>query len=353
VNSQTLINPGGDLHGGYSWRRGGNAPWVAESDPEYLISKSKECPHAFTDSSSAGTALCSGVKTYDDAINVDSEGHQVETIGLQLQRKGFSVGAVTSVPISHATPASAYAQNVHRDDYQAIAHDLLGLRSSSHREKPLPGVDVLIGTGWEEYDRTGGRQGANFVPGWRYFTGEDLEKSDIRNGGRYRVVHRATGVDGKQALATAAEEAASNGQRLLGIFGTAGNNSHLPYRTADGNYNPTIGNRFTVERYSAADLRENPTLADIATAALTVLSQNSKGFWLMIEAGDVDWGNHDNNIDNSIGTVLDGDAAVKAVTDWVEKHGGWSDTVLIITADHGHFLHLTKPEVIAEAARKK
>lgn len=353
VDAQTVINPGGKKRGGYSWRRGGDTPWGIESDPWYVLSKSRECPHAYNDSSSAGTSLCAGVKTYDDALNVDSDGRQVETIGRQLQRKGLAVGAVTSVPISHATPASAYANNVQRDDYQDLARDLLGLRSVSHREQGLPGLDVLIGTGWNEFDQTGGKQGANFVPGLKYIAAEDLKGVDVRNGGRYRVVQRSAGVDGREALESAAGEAAANGWRLLGIFGTAGKNSHLPYRTADGNYDPTVGNKLAAERYSAADLRENPRLADIATAALAVLSKNPNGFWLMIEAGDVDWANHDNNLDNSIGTVLDGDDAVRAVTQWVEAHGGWADTALIVTADHGHDLHLTKPEVIAEAARRE
>ncbi len=121
VDAQALINPGGKKRGGYSWRRGGDTPWAAETDPRYVISKSRDCPHAYADSASAGTSLTTGVKTYDDAINVDSEGRQLETIGRQLQRRGFAVGAVTSVPISHATPATAYANNVFRDDYQDLA----------------------------------------------------------------------------------------------------------------------------------------------------------------------------------------------------------------------------------------
>jgi alkaline phosphatase len=106
------------------------------------------------------------------------------------------------------------------------------------------------------------------------------------------------------------------------------------------------------ERYTPEDLDENPHLTDVALAALSVLSQNSSGFWLMIEAGDVDWGNHDDNIDNSIGAILDGDDAFRAVTDWIEHHGGWQDTAVILTADHGHYFHLTKPEVFAEAGRQ-
>ena len=104
-------------------------------------------------------------------------------------------------------------------------------------------------------------------------------------------------MNGRAALATAAASAADKGNRLLGFYGTA--TAHLPFATADGGYDPTIGVRRLAEVYSPADLDENPTLADMSQAALTVLSTNKAGFWLMIEAGDVDWANHDDNLDNS------------------------------------------------------
>ena len=88
----------------------------------------------------------------------------------------------------------------------------------------------------------------------------------------------------------------------------------------------------------------------MATAALTVLQKRDKGFWLMVEAGDVDWANHDNNIDTSIGATISGDKAVKAITDWVEKNSSWDETVLIVTADHGHYLVLEKPELLIPPA---
>jgi alkaline phosphatase len=77
-----------------------------------------------------------------------------------------------------------------------------------------------------------------------------------------------------------------------------------------------------------------------------VLSRNPQGFWLMVEPGDVDWANHDNNIDNSIGAVLTGDATVKTITDWVERNSNWSESLLLVTADHGHYLVLEKPDLL-------
>jgi alkaline phosphatase len=37
------------------------------------------------------------------------------------------------------------------------------------------------------------------------------------------------------------------------------------------------------------------------------------------------------------------------IVDWVEAHGGWDDTVLIVTADHGHYLVIDDPEALAGA----
>jgi alkaline phosphatase len=75
-----------------------------------------------------------------------------------------------------------------------------------------------------------------------------------------------------------------------------------------------------------------------------VLADRGERFWLMIEAGDVDWASHANNIDNSVGAVVSGDEAFRAVTDWIERHGGWDNTAVILTADHGHYLVIDKPE---------
>ncbi|MCA9094999.1 MAG: alkaline phosphatase, partial [Planctomycetaceae bacterium] len=61
---------------------------------------------------------------------------------------------------------------------------------------------------------------------------------------------------------------------------------------------------------------------------------------------------HDNNLDNSIGAVISGDKAVEKITDWVEKNSNWNESVVIVTADHGHYLFLDKPELlIAPRAR--
>ncbi|HVA49001.1 MAG TPA: alkaline phosphatase [Pirellulales bacterium] len=344
VDAQTVTNVGGKIPGGYDYRRGGATPWSVPEEPAYLIGQSLECKQAVTDSAASATSMTCGIKTFNDAINVAFDGRQGVPLARELQADGFAVGVVTSVPISHATPAAAYANNVWRDDYQDLTRDLLGLPSSAHREQPLPGVDVLLGGGWGQESLFSDGQGNNFVRGNKYLTKDDQARVDVDNGGRYVVAQRTAGTDGGELLRDAAQRARHERQRLLGFFGVR--NGHLPFRTADGNYDPAPGVSMLAEFYSDADISENPTLADMTRAALDVLDANERGFWLMVEAGDVDWANHDDNLDSSIGAVLSGDDAFRAITDWAERRQCWHETAVIVTADHGHFLVLDDPQAL-------
>lgn len=340
------VSPKADtVPGGYAFAAGGSFPWASAPDLEYPVGRSATpgLKHAYTDSASSATSMTAGIKTYNSAINVDAHGKQVATIAHLAQQHDYRIGVVTSVPVSHATPAAAYAHNVDRDDYQDLTRDLLGLPSISHPEQPLPGVDVLLGAGFGENRPEGKAQGKNFVPGNAYLTDEDLQKIDARHGGKYEVALRTSGAVGQAVLEEAAQAAIEHNRRLFGFFGVKG--GHLPYRTANGDFQPPAG-RSKAEVYSAEDVAENPDLADLTTAALQVLGRDGRPFWMMVEAGDVDWANHDNNIDNSIGAVISGDRAVKAITDWVEQHSSWQDAVVIVTADHGHYLVLEKPELL-------
>jgi alkaline phosphatase len=358
VDAQMVKNPGGELAGGYDAARGGATPWDRRTSLTYLIGKDRDLPHPYTDSAASATSLCAGIKTYNDAIGVDPFGRHVEPIARTLQRRGYAVGAVSSVPASHATPACAYANNVSRDDYHDISRDLVGLPSIARRAEPLPGLDVVIGGGFgvratEEKD-----QGANFEPGLKYVAESTLAAIDAGRGGRYRLALRTPGRRGGEVLAEAAADAGRRGLRLFGLFGAA--EGHLPFQTANGDHDPAAGNLPTDDeevdalrrkygsaiRYTEADLIENPTLAEIATVALDALAPRGR-FWLMVEAGEVDWASHANNIDNCVGAVRSGDAAVRAVFDWIERHHAWDDAVVIVTSDHGHAFVLTDPEAFA------
>lgn len=352
VNKQK-VQPSGGLPGGYSSLIAGPYPWSTATDAGYLIADSSKglVRHAYPDSASTATSMMCGVKTYNEAIGVGPLGELRPSIALRAQAEGYKVGVVTSVPICHATPGSAYAANVSRDDYQDISRDLLGLPSISHPDNPLPGLDVVIGSGWGVEVDKDAAQGENFKPGNKYLADQDLEKVSIDRGGKYLTSVRTPGENGAAALAAAAARAAREKHRLLGYYGIGGNDKHasghLPFASADGDFKPAPTVNGEEFHYTEADLDENPTLAQMAEAGLAVLSADGKPFWMLLEAGDVDWANHQNNLDASAGAVQSGDAAFKAVTDWVEKHSNWDETVLIVTADHGHYLVIDDPELLS------
>lgn len=346
VDKQIVKNPGGKTAGGYNVELGGDTPWSKDANAYYLIADHPEELHAYTDSAASATSMTSGIKTYNNAINVDAFGREVLPIARVLQDDGFAVGAVTSVPISHATPACSYANNVHRGDYQDITRDMLGQPSVFH-PGGLSGLDVLIGGGWGVSNDEDGTQGKNFVAGNRYLTDKDLGAINVDHGGEYVVALRTEGEPGRIVLSDAVEQAVDGKHRLFGYFGVGG--GHLPFQTADGGFDPvvSVGTTGAAEVYSEKDVIENPELGDMAAAAIEVLNAKSDRWWLMIEAGDVDWANHSNNIDNSIGAVLSGEVAFNRVVHWIESHGGWDETLMILTADHGHYFVLDKPEALA------
>jgi len=72
-------------------------------------------------------------------------------------------------------------------------------------------------------------------------------------------------------------------------------------------------------------------LPDASVAAIEILGNNKKGFFLMIEGSQIDWAGHDNNSQQLIKEVLDFDQTVGKVLDFAKKDG---NTLVIITADH-------------------
>ena len=343
INAQAVTEPK-EFSGGYSVEFGGDAPWSKPGDPSYLLGKRKTLKNPYTDSAASATSLNTGKKTYNASINIDPEGKQLTTLAHEMQKAGRAIGVVTSVPISHATPACVYAHNVHRNDYQDITRDLLGLKSASHRDTALEGVDVLIGCGWDQdKDDLRDSQGRNYVPGNKYLAKSDLKKIDTANDGGYTVAMRTAGAKGSEVLAKAADKAVEDSTRLFGFFGTS--HGHLPYQTADGEFDPTRG-MSRAETYKPEDISENPTLADMTKAALKVLQHKGTGFYLMVEAGDVDWANHNNNVDDSIGAVFSGESAFIEITKWVEENSNWDETSLIVTSDHGHMMVIDDPTVL-------
>jgi len=81
-------------------------------------------------------------------------------------------------------------------------------------------------------------------------------------------------------------------------------------------------------RYSAG---RGEMLTEATLIALKMLKKNKKGFFIMVEGSQIDWGGHDNNLDYVVEEVVDFDNAVGKALEFARKDG---ETLVIVTADH-------------------
>jgi alkaline phosphatase len=65
--------------------------------------------------------------------------------------------------------------------------------------------------------------------------------------------------------------------------------------------------------------------------AINVLSKNKKGFFLMVEGSQIDWGGHANNTIYIVEDMLDFDRAIGNAIKFAAKDG---ETLVVVTADH-------------------
>lgn len=65
--------------------------------------------------------------------------------------------------------------------------------------------------------------------------------------------------------------------------------------------------------------------------AMQYLNQYDKGFFLMVEGSQIDWGGHDNDIEYVTTEVIDFDNAIAEALKFAEQDG---ETLVIVTADH-------------------
>ncbi len=76
-----------------------------------------------------------------------------------------------------------------------------------------------------------------------------------------------------------------------------------------------------------------PSLADMTSKAIEVLSRNEQGFFMMVEGSKVDWGAHGNDPAAIIGDYIAFDEAVGRAIEFAKKDG---NTTVIVVPDHSN-----------------
>jgi alkaline phosphatase len=220
---------------------------------------------------------------------------------------------VTSVEWSHATPAGFVAHNISRNDYMAIAQEMVYDSA----------VDVVMGAGHPWFDKDGQSRA---TPNTFQYVGGETTWNELVAGTAGGDADGDGVPDPWVLVETRGEfQALMSGPTPKRVLGTAQVYQTLQQeRGGDANADP----------YVVPLIETVPTLEETARAALNILDDDPEGFFLMIEGGAVDWASHANQSGRMIEEQIGFDDAVQAVVDWVETNSNWGETLLIVTGDH-------------------
>lgn len=272
---------------------------------------------SITDSAAAGSALASGIRTYNSAINYTLDGKPAPFLTQQVKDLGKSAGVVTTKPFTDATPAVFGTQNDYRDDEMEISNAMI--RNGM--------LDVIITPGHPEFGSGGQARTPN------YSTISQANLAGLRDGSLGWSF-----IDSPAQL-----QAIGNGQmaapdKLFGLLPVA---SALNSRNTAGQtnaYDPRIHSAGNVPAGVVPFVM--PDLDVLSMAAINSLAKNPNGFFLLVEGASVDSAAHANNLPQLIEEMLAFNRAVDAVINWIETKSSWNETLLIITSDHGNGMFL-------------
>lgn len=230
-----------------------------------------------TDSSAAGTALATGVKTTNNYLGVDPDFNPVSTVAEWAHAAGFGVGVASSVGMNHATPAAFYAHVKNRDSYEEILQQFI----------ETDAIDFAAGS----TILTEGRKTGHTVM--------DMVKLVRDAGIRVMVGHdEFTGL-------------AKEKKRALCIS------------TSTGDLTPAINRRGGETK-----------LSHFVTAGIDYLYGHfaKKGFFFMVEGGAIDHAGHNDDAAADFQEVTDFAEAVDVVLAFYNQHP--DETLIVVTADH-------------------
>lgn len=248
--------------------------------PYATTSSTYSATNGVTDSAAGGTALATGTKTKNGTIGMEQDQQTpIASIAMRAKEKGCRVGIATSVSIDHATPAAFYAHNPNRKNYYQIGKDL-------------------------------------FTAGFDFYAGSDFLDPD--NHGQGESLYTLASQYGYTLARGYEDFMAKNEQADKLIL--------LQTEKASATYRDAIP--------YAIDRREGDLcLSDITSAAIRFLSKDlSKGFFLMVEGGKIDWACHSNDAATAFREVVDLNESIRQALQFYENHP--DETLIVISADH-------------------
>lgn len=281
-----------------------NGVLTMDTMPEYGYISTSGYDSLVTDSANSASAYSTGQKgvvnsmgIYADNTSDPNDDPRVENVVEYLNRtRNMAIGVVSTAEVEDATPAAMWSHTRRRAQYEPILDQLF--------DDPTRQIDVLMGGG-----------SAYFIPK----STPGSRRTDERD-----ILGQFSSA-GYSIAATRAElNNAPNNARLLGLFHPSNMNVYIDReQTRD----PEVLGPYT----------DQPTLVEMTAKAINVLTTlpdgSRNGFFLMVEAGSVDKQLHPMDWERAIGDLIEFDKAVKVALDFAARN---NDTLVVVTADHGH-----------------
>lgn len=251
---------------------------------------------------------------------------RVEHLGTYLARvQGKALGIVTTADVEDATPASFGTHTQDRGAGTGICDMFLDEATVKSNLRVLMGGGRkwFLPSGTPGSARVGNTTstGADYVlsqelaTGWGVPVGQADASRDLI--GAFQSAGFAYAPD-----ATTLGSIPGNTTKLLGLFN-------------NGNMDVAL-DKITERRGGAAvgtitDFPDQPMLDEMTEKALQVLNQNTKGFFLMVEAASVDKQAHNMDSERWILEAIELDRAVAKAVAFQQTN---PDTLIVVTADH-------------------
>ena len=229
-----------------------------------------------TCSAASGTAIASGQKTLYSRLGCDEDFNRLESMAFPLKEEGYKIGIMSSVPITHATPAAFYASTPDRGDGYGIMKQI-----------PDSGFDFFGGSGFEDmFGKDGQQLGAD----------------------KYLEQHGYEVCFGPEEFLAAADTC----ERI--VF------CQQKSKAEDAK-------AYVSEEADAEDI----TLAEMLQLAIDYLG-DQEPFFIMCEGGDIDWESHSSYTMPMIEKVISFDNAIAVAYEFYKAHP--EETLIVVTADH-------------------
>ncbi|MGA2915276.1 MAG: alkaline phosphatase [Sedimentisphaerales bacterium] len=277
-------------------------PLGGSYDPNKVAEDFNYVRTGFTDSAAAATALSTGIKTSNGTLGLDVNVTRLENVIEKCEKLGMATGVVTTVEITDATPAGFVAHAKSRKNYEQIADEMINQSD----------LEVIFGCGNPFFDDDGKK--LNKPGNFKYVGSKKIWDSLVEgSAGKWTLIQT------RQDFLNLAQ--GNTPKRVLGL---AQAGSTLQEKRSGNSVVP----------FDVPFNQNMPNLSEMTKAALNVLDDDSNGFFVMIEAGAVDWASHDNIGARMIEEMTDFHNAFDAVIEWVQKKSSWQKTLVIVTADH-------------------